>query len=146
MRTVITIVLLLFVASAVVMLLFGPSAKVSDEAAPSTKITAYYFHNTARCVTCLAIEAQAKKVVEERFVKEVQSGQLAFLSVNMEEPGNAHFTSDFELVSQSLVLVENSDQGPARWRVLGRVWELIGNDSAFVEYVEMQTRAFVAGT
>lgn len=146
MRTVVTLALLLFVIAAVVMLFVGRSPKVTGEATAATQITAYYFHNTARCVTCLAIEAQAKKVVEERFEKEVQSGQLAFLSVNMEEPGNAHFTSDFELVSQSLVLVENSELGPARWTVLGRVWELIGNDSAFAEYVETETRAFVAGT
>jgi hypothetical protein len=140
------VALLLFVVAAVGMMLLSPSSKVTGQATPSAKLTAYYLHNTARCVTCLAIERQAKQTIEERFVRELQNGQLAFMSVNMEESANAHFATDFDLVSQSLVLVENAGQGPVRWRVLGRVWELIGDDSAFAEYVETETRAFVAGS
>jgi hypothetical protein len=32
----------------------------------ATKVVAYYFHTTARCATCLAIESYSREVVERQ--------------------------------------------------------------------------------
>ena len=51
----------------------------------SDKIEAYYFHFTARCVTCKTIEAKAKENLETLYPNQVKQGLITFQSVNLEE-------------------------------------------------------------
>jgi hypothetical protein len=109
------------------------------------KFIAYYFHRTLRCPTCLAIERNAKRSVEQGFAADLKSGRLAWRAVNIEERGNEHFEKDFELESSSLVLAEMKGDHVLRWKNLEQVWELVGNPPRFHEYVQSELRAFMGG-
>jgi hypothetical protein len=57
--------------------------------------------------------------------------------------GQRALREDFELTSASLVLTDG--RGPkGRWKVLEKTWDLVGDSSAFSDYVLRETRAFLA--
>jgi len=99
------------------------------------KLIAYYFHGTLRCPTCLSIEKQSKETVETEFADLAREGKVVFLSLNYEEPENAHFEDDYNLTAQSLVLSLRNNGKEVKWKNLPEVWEHVHNPPAFREYV-----------
>ncbi|MCB9857874.1 MAG: hypothetical protein H6818_19500 [Phycisphaerales bacterium] len=116
----------------------------SGQQRPSHRIIAYYFHNTQRCKTCLAIERLSEAALREEFGHEFQSGVLEWRVINMEEPPNEHFVQDYGLVTSSLVLVDTLDGEQRAWINMDRVWQLIHDDeAAFKQYVAEQARKYL---
>ena len=165
-KTVIAGFLLLFVAASVVYLIVGDSLARTESSPenddttvpvmtiPSTedvgrleeaqhRIIAYYFHGTARCTTCRTIEQYAHEALETGFPKELQSGTIEWLAVNVEEPQYQHFIGDYQLHTRSLVLVEMEGETQVRWKNLEQIWELVSNKGAFISYVQSETRTFL---
>jgi hypothetical protein len=117
-----------------------PSAAVAEAPTASAGVRVYYFHGTTRCATCKTIEAYAHEIVATAFAPELKAGSLEWKTVNVDEPANQHFTRDFQLYTRSVVVVDAKD--PKRFKVLDRVWQLVGDKSAFQAYVEQEIRAF----
>jgi hypothetical protein len=111
-------------------------------AAPATTpdTLVYYFHATTRCGTCRTIEAYAQETVTHAFAADLKARRLAWQAVNIEEPANRHFITDFRLYTRSVVVVDARD--PKRFKVLDRVWQLVRDKAAFQSYVEQEIRAF----
>ncbi len=110
---------------------------------PQHKLVAYYFHRTQRCHTCLTMEAYAEDALKERFPDAFESGEIEWQAVNVEEPQNEHFVEEYGLTASALVMVllENGEQ--KQWKDLGRIWELVGNESGFKEYVRDEALAYL---
>lgn len=68
------------------------------------KLEVYYFHATMRCPTCLAIEEQTKKTLDENFAGELKSGIIKLTVLNLEEKENKALTEKFEIGWSSLIL------------------------------------------
>jgi hypothetical protein len=100
----------------------------------------YYFHGATRCATCKTIEAYAHETVASAFAPELKAGSMEWTVVNVDLPANQHFTRDFQLYTRSVVVVDAKD--PKRFKVLDRVWQLVGDKAAFQKYVEQEIRAF----
>ena len=107
-------------------------------AAPSAIV--YYFHGSTRCTTCKTIEAYAHETVAAAFAPDLKAGSLEWKVVNVDEPANQHFVRDYQLYTRSVVVVDAKD--PKRFKVLDRVWQLVGDKAAFQRYVEQEIRAF----
>ena len=116
-----------------------PASAVA-EAPASAGIRVYYFHGTTRCATCKTIEAYAHETVASAFAAELKAGSMEWTVVNVDEPAHQHFTRDFQLYTRSVVVVDAKD--PKRFKVLDRVWQLVGDKAAFQKYVEQEIRAF----
>ena len=161
MKSVVTIVLLLFVAASVAYLVVSearpktattdPATRAADPSQPvasaslqatakpanekqSPVLVAYYFHGTFRCPTCLKMEKYAREAVEESFDGDVQSGRVQWQAVNYDEPANEHFVKQYELFASALVLV-SGQADVQRWQKLERIWDLVGDEPAFKNYV-----------
>jgi len=107
-------------------------------------IVAYYFHGNKRCSTCRKLEAYSEEAVTGGFASELDAGELKWRVVNTDEKANAHFMTDFELVTKSVVLVEYHDGEVVRWKNLKLVWQLVGDQDGFLRYVRDETRDFLA--
>lgn len=70
----------------------------------STKIEVIDFYGTHRCVTCEAIEANAKYTVETYFQDEVNSGKVTFKAVNVDEDKNYNIAERFEATGTALFI------------------------------------------
>ncbi|MDY0098888.1 MAG: nitrophenyl compound nitroreductase subunit ArsF family protein [Bacteroidales bacterium] len=72
----------------------------------SDKIEAYYFHFTARCVTCNTIEAKAKENLQTLYPDLFNKGLITFQSVNLEEAVNKHLAEKLGVSGQTLLIVK----------------------------------------
>jgi hypothetical protein len=115
-------------------------AAAAEAPSASAGIRVYYFHGATRCTTCKTIEAYAHETVASAFGSELKAGSLEWKVVNVDEPANQHFTRDFQLYTRSVVVADAKD--PKRFKVLDRVWQLVGDKAAFQRYVEQEIRAF----
>jgi thioredoxin-related protein len=68
------------------------------------KVEVIDFYGTHRCVTCEAIEANAKYTVEHFFADEVKSGQVAFKTIFVDDEANYDMAERFEAVGTALFL------------------------------------------
>jgi|GEM_PF-603039 len=111
----------------------------------SHKVIAYYFHGKFRCPSCKKIEAYAREAIEGQggFADLIKSGDLEWRVVNVEEPGNEHFIKDFQLYTKSLIIVDIRDGEQKQWKNLAKVWELLYDKEAFVNYVRDEIKAYL---
>ncbi len=145
-----TAILLFLGIASVVAAIYTQSGRVRAQspAAPvvqadESKVIAYYFHTTARCATCRAIESYSREVIEQRFSLDIARGHLQFKLVNVELPANQHFVRDYQLFTKSLVLVRFEKGKQTEYKVLNDTWELVGNKQAMQAYVERELRVFL---
>lgn len=87
-----------------------PDKKVNNAGNNPDKIEAYYFHFTARCVTCKTIEAQAKEDLEVLYPQHVKSGLITFQSLNLDEAGNKEKAQKLGISGQALLLVKGDQK------------------------------------
>jgi hypothetical protein len=70
----------------------------------STKIEVIDFYGTHRCVTCEAIETNARYTVETYFQDEVKSGKITYKTVNVDEEKNYDIAERFEATGTALFI------------------------------------------
>lgn len=75
-----------------------------DANAQVAKLEVYYFHATMRCPTCLAVEEQTRKELEDHFAGELKSGAVRLNVVNLEEKETKPLAEKFEVGWSSLIL------------------------------------------
>ena len=77
------------------------TAKKETKSAASVKVEAYYFHMSTRCVTCKAVEAEAKKNLEALY-----GDKVTFQAINIEEDASKAIVEKLKISGQSLLLVK----------------------------------------
>ena len=165
-KTVITTILSLFILTSVVYLVIeelhshGSKKEQVNKAIESSSepekelpvelsknipetVVVYYFHGTARCVTCKKFEAYSNEVINNVFAKELSSGQLKWQIVNVDEPVNKHFVNDYELFSKSIVVVNLQDGKEVEWKNLDQIWKLVSNKETFTNYIKQEIKAYL---
>ncbi len=171
-KTIATFALLAFVIASVVFLVAKESKRSSSIVASSTgsavparaaeggaengssgqplaqdpTVIAYYFHGKFRCASCVKIEALSRKAVTEGFPEELKSGRLQFREVNVDEASNRHFIAEYQLSSQSLILVAIRDGRQVRWKNMEKVWTLLDSEREFIPYVRDGVSGFLKST
>ena len=103
----------------------------------------YYFMTTQRCQNCMKIESYTKEAVQEQFSEKLNNETMILKMVNVDEPQNRHFIQDYQLYTKSVVLVRYRDGKQVEWKNLDRIWNLLGDETAFKEYVVREVKAFV---
>jgi hypothetical protein len=69
------------------------------------KVNVYYFHTSARCVTCRTIEAEAKQDVKELF-----GDKVGFLAYNLDEEAGEAKGKELGVNSQVLLIVKDKQK------------------------------------
>ncbi len=70
----------------------------------ATKIEVIDFYGTHRCVTCEAIEANAKYTIENFFQEAVKEGKVEFKTVNVDDEKNYDMAERFEATGTALFI------------------------------------------
>jgi hypothetical protein len=123
---------------------FHTRVKGADEkGGAARRVIVYYFHGEYRCPTCRAIEQYAHEALKTGFPEALQSGALEWRAVNVEDPEHQHFIDDYQLSTKSLILAEMDGENQVRWKNLDQIWVLVSNKSAFISYVQEETRAYL---
>jgi hypothetical protein len=163
-KTLITAVLLLFVAVSIAVVVLrevgdrgsaaaapekqGRSAATTTSAEPPAvpqQFAAYYFRTNVRCPSCIKIEGWTDEAITANFTDELEDGSLVWETINTEESGNEHYVDDYQLYTKQVVLAEFADGQRVRYKDLARVWDLLGDQQAFSDYIVGEVKAFMAG-
>ncbi len=80
------------------------TARQLQQPIPPAKIEVIDFYGTHRCVTCEAIEANAKYTVETYFQNELKAGKVEFKTVNVDEEKNYDIAERFEATGTALFI------------------------------------------
>jgi hypothetical protein len=121
----------------------GTTPATVDTSVPANGVMAYYLHTTARCSSCITIETWTAEAIRKTFAAALADGTLVWRVLDVEEPANTHFIEDYELVSKSVVLVRYTNGKPGKWENLQDVWQLLGDQKAFQDYITSSTRSFL---
>jgi len=106
-------------------------------------VLAYYFHRTVRCPTCIAIEADAENVIRNNFAQQLSEGQLLWMPVNLDEPGGEEFEKEFDISGSTFVIAKMKDGHHIRYKKLEKVWQLIGNEETFSDYIIREVKEYL---
>ncbi len=66
------------------------------------KVEVIYFHGKQRCATCLAIEKNARELVNSEFANEVKNGTVVFRTVDISTPEGEKIADKYEVTWSSL--------------------------------------------
>ena len=108
-----------------------------------SKVVLYYFHGTARCATCIKFESFTQEALQGAFAEKLNSGELEWKMVNVDEPNNKHFVGDYELYTKSIVIVKIRDGKMVEWKNLEKIWELVGEKDVFVKHIRDEVGTYL---
>jgi hypothetical protein len=74
------------------------------------KIEAYYFHFTARCMTCRTVESLAKEDIETLYPELVKQGKISFQAINLDDASSKAIAEKLQISGQTLLLVKGDQK------------------------------------
>ena len=84
---------------------FTQTQKKGTSGSADTKVEAYYFHNTSRCITCKTVEAEAKADLETLYGK-----QISFQALNLEDDATKAIADKLQVSGQTLLVVKGDQK------------------------------------
>jgi len=86
-----------------------PNEKPSSTASIGN-VEVYYFHFSARCMTCKTVEAEARKNVEMLYANQLKDGKISFTSLNLEEETGRVLGEKLGVSGQTLLIVKGDQK------------------------------------
>ena len=77
------------------------TSKKETGSVASGKVEAYYFHMSARCITCKSVEAEAKKDIESLY-----GDKISFQAINLEDNASKAIAEKLKISGQTLLIVK----------------------------------------
>jgi hypothetical protein len=123
-------------------------AKAKPAPAATHTVVVYYLYTEPRCISCTNIEKFTKEAIEKEFAKELKSGRLVWMPVDVKKDGNWHYVEDFQLRSKTVVVADYKDSREDKnkiiaWKSLEEVWPLLKDKKKFMEYIQTEARIFL---
>lgn len=116
---------------------------VCAETGSTSQVVVYYFYGHVRCVTCHKIENYTKETVSGKFQDQESAGQVVFKPVNIDEPANNHYISDYGLFTKSVVVSLQQDGKEVQSKNLAKIWEYVGNKDKFSNYIGSEIGSYL---
>ncbi|MDA3840241.1 MAG: nitrophenyl compound nitroreductase subunit ArsF family protein [Patescibacteria group bacterium] len=109
--------------------------QVSSAEMVAEKLEVYYFHRTARCVSCKTIGRYTKETMEQKYRKQIEDGLIDYREINVELPENKEIAIKFKASGSSL-FINRIIQGQDNIKQDANVWRLLGDEEKFKSYLE----------
>lgn len=111
----------------------------------TTRVVVYYFHRTIRCETCLKFEALTETALRDGFAGELASGRITWRVLDFEAPENESRASKYDVFESSVVVSRLIGETEIAWKKLQDIWGLVGDESAFIGYIQKEAGAYLGG-
>ncbi|GBE14719.1 hypothetical protein BMS3Abin14_00769 [bacterium BMS3Abin14] len=110
------------------------------------QIVVYYFHRKFICRSCEGIDEVVLEGLERYFPSDFSEGRLAMCTVNLDEPGNLHYLDDFDIVFNSIVVVDKRKGKVARFKNIEDLWDIFPDRKATIDLIRDEVSGFLAGS
>ena len=74
----------------------------NSEATQIDRVEVLYFHGAQRCITCRAIEANTKALLDSLYSKEIASGKIVYKIIDISKKENEPIADKYEVTWSSL--------------------------------------------
>lgn len=102
----------------------------------------YYTHANVRCETCNNIEKKTHELLGAKFKRELADGRIEWKVVNFQE--NEAFAKEFDVTTSGVIAVLMNGDRVVDYERLEDVWTLLGDPTAFNDYLEKAIRKFLS--
>lgn len=119
--------------------------QISDQLSPESTIVVYYLHGNNFCRNCQAMRDFIAGTLTRDFSGALASGTLRFRTENFQSPVNSRFRTEFQVVTDAVLLVEEKSGATARWQPLSRFWQLAAKRDDLRSYLSEEVRQFLSG-
>ncbi len=107
----------------------------------SDQLGIYFFHATARCVSCVAVESTMEELLKTEFASQYNRGQIIWKTLDYEKPSSAELSSRFKVAGIAVVLARLKDnQLQDNGKSLDKVMALTGDKPALAAYLRDEIR------
>ena len=73
-------------------------------------IEVYYFHYSHRCKTCVAVEEETVKALEELYPEKMKTGEIVFKSIDMDEKTGEELAKNMKISGQTLIFIQGDER------------------------------------
>lgn len=123
----------------------GNNSKNLAQKNPAEKIQIFLFHSTNRCYSCVTAGEYTKKLLEEDFSQELNSGKIEFREINIDLAENKDLTNKFKASGTSLFINSIID-GEDNIKEDAQIWRLVSNEKSFSDYLSKKIRSIISET
>ena len=110
----------------------------------SDQVVVYYFHRKFVCRSCEGIDETVLKGLERYFPVDLRDGRLAMCTVNLDEPGNLHYLDDFDIVFNSIIVVDRKNGKVVRFKNVEKLWDIYPDRKATIELIRDEVKGFLS--
>lgn len=122
----------------------SPIESVSEDLSRvSPAVVVYFFDSDKECTTCTQLETYALETIQTDFAPELSSGRLQWRVINVDEPQNEHYVTQYGLYSKAVVVSRIENGQEMRWENLEDIWELVYDKPAYQEYIRSNVKDFL---
>lgn len=80
----------------------GKAETTTSEPKQTDHVEVLYFHGAQRCITCRAIEANTKALLDSLYSKEIASGKIVYKIIDISKKENEPIADKYEVTWSSL--------------------------------------------
>lgn len=133
-----------FIALMLACFFVSPVLKAEEEILVNKPyLNIYYFRSNLRCSNCYKIEEYTKEAIEKYFQDKLESGEVVYKVINIDEKGNSHFVDDYGLYTKSVVLSKMENGTEVVYKNLRKVWAYLDNKEEFHNYIKKEVQDFL---
>jgi len=116
----------------------APTPPEDVEEAGENGLFVYYFDMGKDCSTCLNLESYTHETLTTYFAAALADERIRWRVVDVDVSEHGHFVKDFGLYTKSVVLARYADGAVVEYENLSRIWELVYDKAAYMDYVREQ--------
>jgi len=94
-----------------------------------------YFHGDKRCYSCTRIEEATRNAIENDFAQQLQSGDLAFQVLNLEDEANSATIERYGAHTSSL-FINTVEEGRDHIEEVTKAWLVVNDSEALANLVK----------
>ena len=98
------------------------------------QVVIYYFHRKFRCQSCEVLEQTLQNTITVKYADQFGTGRLAMCVVNLDDPENRYFLDEFEILSNSVVIVRKKSGAVSNFKTLETIWG-VSEDSEAISHL-----------
>jgi hypothetical protein len=124
-----------------------PPAATTEPQTPAEQIrvAVVYFHRAQRCHSCRYAEEQTVLTLESYFADELETGEITFTSVNVQDENNADIIEQYGAYSSQLFINVAEGDNENIEEVI-EFWDFIDDDEGFSLLVRTKITDALGGT
>jgi hypothetical protein len=122
-----------------------PSPNSNSSVAPSIDngLEIVYFHRAQRCAGCIHAQDMTEYTLNTYFAEELQSGDIVFVALNLQDAANAAMVQKYGAYTSSL-FINDVEEGVEQIEQITDIWLVLWDDEEFVEIVKTEIEEHLA--